>query len=294
MHAELPPDNTRPLTDAQVGQYHCEGFLIIPGLLDAEETDLLITTAKADKALLDHAYGTRDATGRESRLSLWNDPGDDLFGIVSRSRRIVDAMEQLLGGEVYHYHSKLMLKEPRIGGAWEWHQDYGYWYQNGCLFPYMASCLIALDAATRANGCLQVLPGSHHMGRVEHGRFGQQTGADPERVQAALARFNRVYCEVEPGTAVFFHCNLLHASDANNSRHPRWSLICCYNAARNDPYKESHHPRYTPLAKVPDSMIKQVGAKTSSPDKAFLDPKRDKTLGVGKDAADAPLTPKEG
>jgi ectoine hydroxylase-related dioxygenase (phytanoyl-CoA dioxygenase family) len=282
MHAELPSDNTHPLTDAQVGQYHCEGFLIIPGLLDAEETDLLITTAKADKALHNHSYGTKDSSGRESRLSLWNHPGDDLFGIVSRSRRIVDAMEQLLGGEVYHYHSKLMLKEPVIGGAWEWHQDYGYWYQNGCLFPYMASCLIALDPATRANGCLQVLSGSHHMGRVEHGRFGQQTGADPERVQAALVRFNRVYCEVAPGTAIFFHCNLLHASDANASPHPRWSLICCYNAARNDPYKESHHPRYTPLAKVPDTMIKQVGARTSSPDKAFLDPKRDKTVGVGK------------
>ena len=65
----------------------------------------------------------------------------------------------VLGGEVYHYHSKLMLKEPFVGGAWEWHQDYGYWYQNGCLFPWMASCLIALDPATRANGCLQVLKG---------------------------------------------------------------------------------------------------------------------------------------
>ena len=287
MHPKLPADNTHPLTDAQLGQFQCEGFLILPGLLDAEETALLIATAKADKALHDHAYGSKDSQGRQSRLSLWNHPGDDLFGIVSRSRRIVDAMEQLLGGEVYHYHSKLMLKEPRVGGAWEWHQDYGYWYQNGCLYPYMASCLIALDAATRANGCLQVLSGSHHMGRVEHGRFGQQTGADPERVQAALARLEHVYCEVAPGTAIFFHGNLLHASDANTSPDPRWSLICCYNAARNDPYKESHHPRYTPLAKVADTMIKQVGAKTSSRDKAFLDPKRDQTVGVGKDAVDA-------
>ena len=93
-------------------------------------------------------------------------------------------MEAFLGGEVYHYHSKMILKEPRVGGAWEWHQDYGYWYQNGCLFPDMASCLIAIDPATRANGCLQVLRGSHRMGRIEHGRFGGQTGADPERVEA--------------------------------------------------------------------------------------------------------------
>jgi len=165
-------------------------------------------------------------------------------------------MEQLLGGEVYHYHTKMMLKEPRVGGAWEWHQDYGYWYHNGCLFPYLASCLIAVDRATRENGCLQVLVGSHNMGRVDHGKTGDQTGADMEIVNAALERLELAYIEAEPGDALFFHCNLLHRSDQNRSERPRWSLICCYNAARNNPYKESRHPRYSPLSKVSDSAIK--------------------------------------
>jgi len=233
--------------------------------------------AKEDRLLHQSAFGRKDAEGRESRLSLWNHPGDDLFGMVSRGRRIVDAMEQLLGDEVYHYHSKLMLKEPYSGGAWEWHQDYGYWYQNGCLFPSMASCLIALDGATRANGCLQIIEGSHLMGRVEHGRFGDQTGADPERVRVARERLAHRYCEMRAGTGLFFHGNLLHASDANTSPHSRWSLICCYNTAGNDPYKESHHPRYTPLDKAPDSAIKEIGAKVSGAEKAFLDPLHDRS-----------------
>ena len=38
-------------------------------------------------------------------------------------------------------------------------------------------------------------------------------------------------------------------------------MICCYNAARNDPYKDSHHPRYTRLNKVDDAAICQVGLK---------------------------------
>jgi ectoine hydroxylase len=63
---------------------------------------------------------------------------------------MVDTMEDLLGGEVYHYHSKLTAKEPYDGGAWEWHQDYGYWYHNGCLFPYMASVMVALDRTHEA------------------------------------------------------------------------------------------------------------------------------------------------
>ena len=55
-------------------------------------------------------------------------------------------------------------------------------------------------------------------------------------------------------------------------------MICCYNAARNDPYKEAHHPRYTPLKKVPDSMIKASGLKRFSDaesDGAWLQPQAD-------------------
>ena len=35
--------------------------------------------------------------------------------------------------------------------------DYGYWYKNGCLYPLMVSAMIAIDRATKENGCLQVL-----------------------------------------------------------------------------------------------------------------------------------------
>ena len=97
------------------------------------------------------------------------------------------------------------------------------------------------------------------MGRMNHGKVGDQTGADPERVAAACERFELVYCTLEPGSAVFFHSNLLHRSDQNKSEHPRWGFICCYNTKHNDPYKESRHPRYTPLTKREDADVLQVG-----------------------------------
>jgi hypothetical protein len=115
------------------------------------------------------------------------------------------------------------------------------------------------------------------MGRVEHGRFGGQTGADPERVEVARQRLELVHCEMEPGTGLFFHANLLHASAQNTSPRPRWALICCYNAASNDPYKDSHHPRYTPLEKVDDDAILRTGVKLSSETQHFIDPEEDKT-----------------
>ncbi len=148
-----------------------------------------------------------------------------------------------------------------MGGAWEWHQDYGYWYSNDCLFPYMASCLIAIDRTIPENGCLQVIKGSHHMGRIDHHKVGEQTGADRERVQEALKALELVQCEMEPGSALFFHCNLLHRSDANRSPNPRWSLICSYNAARNPCREKLNHPGYHFLEKWPDSQIKAIGRR---------------------------------
>ena len=86
-----------------------------------------------------------------------------------------------------------------------------------------------------------------------------------ERVNEATKRFERVHCEMEPGDAMFFDCNILHRSDQNTSDHSRWSLICCYNAARNDPYKEGQHARYSPLEKVNGDAIIRAGEAHSEP-----------------------------
>lgn len=246
---------------AQIESFQRDGYIRVDGLLSPEEVDLLYRIAKADRAMVSESYGRRDASGQTTRLTLRNDLDDStIYAAIVRSQRVAGTMERLLGDEVYHYHHKVMLKEPRVGGAWEWHQDYGYWYDFGCLFPDMASCLIAIDPATRANGCLQILPGSHRLGRVNHSRTGEQAGADPSRVQAALDRFPLVHCEMGPGDALFFHGNLLHSSQPNTSDNPRWSLICCYNTKHNDPIiRDGRHPNYSFLEKWPDERIREVG-----------------------------------
>ena len=235
-----------------------DGFIVVPKLFDEAEMGGLLQFAKSDSTLLGDALSRKDASGGESKLTVRNDlDQDSVYTAIVRSQRVAGTMEQLLGDEVYHYHHKMMLKEPRVGGAWEWHQDYGYWYNNGCLYPDMASCLIAVDRATRENGCLQVLRGSHKIGRIEHGVTGDQMGADMTRVEEAIKRHELVYCELEPGDAVFFHGNLLHCSSKNESENPRWSLICCYNTKQNDPFiKNGRHPNYSPLEQWPDERVR--------------------------------------
>jgi ectoine hydroxylase len=108
---------------------------------------------------------------------------------------------------------------------------------------------------------MQVIRGSHNLGRIDHVLTGGQAGANMERVEEVLKVLPLDYVVMDPGDVLYFHANLLHRSDQNRSDNPRWSMICCYNAARNNPYKEAHHPRYTPLTKVPDSEILAAGNK---------------------------------
>ncbi len=271
------------LSDAAIAEYHELGFHVARGLFDREEIGLLHRAAKEDHELDKRSFGRADGEGGTVRLSLWNHPGDGIYGMFARCERVVRGAEKILGGEVYHYHSKMIMKDAKVGGAWTWHQDYGYWYQNGVILPLLTSVMVAVDRATAENGCLQVIAGSHHCGRIDHILTGQQAGADRERVDEILKRMKLVYVEMEPGDGVFFHPNLLHRSDQNRSDHARWAMICCYNAARNDPYKDAHHPRYTPLNVVPDSRIKEVGIKRFADDTsnvAWLEDKRNRSVTI--------------
>lgn len=258
-------------TPEQIAEYHKNGYVILKGLLTEKEVDVLRERAKSDREMDKHAFHRDDGTGAKVRLSLWNHPGDGIYGMIARSHKVVDSVEQLLEDEVYHYHSKMIMKEAKVGGAWAWHQDYGYWYENGVLFPDLCSVYISVDAATVENGCLQVLKGSHNLGRVNHVLSGEQAGADMERVEEAKKRLELVYVELDKGDAVFFHSNLLHRSDRNNSENPRWAMICCYNTKTNNPYKESHHPRYTPLKKVPDHSILEAASNSAVAEDSWMD-----------------------
>jgi ectoine hydroxylase-related dioxygenase (phytanoyl-CoA dioxygenase family) len=121
------------------------------------------------------------------------------------------------------------------------------------------SIYIALDKSTQQNGCLQLLKGSHKLGRLNHVREDGQTNVDPEYVEAATQRFAHVYAEMEAGDALVFHSNLLHRSDANRSDTYRWGYICSYNAVENAPFKRVRdYGNYEELKIVPAGSFLKV------------------------------------
>ena len=249
---------TQVLSAEQIAAYHRDGYIVIKGFCSAAEIDRLYTTALNDDAMRKNALDLNDQSGKKTRLSLWFTPGNDVFGYLTRSEKMINRVSQLLDGDapVCHFHSKLMQKEPKVGGAWEWHQDYGYWYKNQFMFPdQLMSVMVALTKANKENGCLQVIKGSHKLGRVNHGFSGEQVGADMTMVNNALQTMELVYGELEPGDALFFHSNLLHRSEANLSDGPRWSIISCYSLQSNLAYNETSTSWKTAVAVVPNEAI---------------------------------------
>jgi ectoine hydroxylase len=222
------------------------GYIVEKNLFSEDEINKLKKFIESSSEKKNESRETRSSTGKLN-ITLWDHPSDDLFGKFSTNERIVKPMEEYLGDEVYHYHSKIIWKKPGDGG-FDWHQDYGYWYHNACLYPDMGSCFIMLDKATKENGCLKVLKGSHKVGRIGHGISDtpEQT-ADMERIAELEKRHESVYITAEPGDALFFHSNLLHSSNENKSHYSRRTLIVCFNTKSNNPYKDSSHASYSPL-----------------------------------------------
>ena len=242
----------RNLSAAEIEEFRREGYVVVRGFYEADELDFVRGCLRSDPLIFGEQgknMSVNDASGKETRLTLWWRLGDDTFSRLGRETGLVTAASALMdGAEPYHSHLKVLLKEPRVGGAWEWyvesrahvvypdigevhhdggrlshrHQDFGYWYSQGLSQPDgIVSAIIAVDENSRANGAMRVLSRSHRLGRLEHGVYGQQSGADPQRVLHAMGLPGHQVRSLllRPGDVAFTHSNLLHCSLPNLSPH---------------------------------------------------------------------------
>lgn len=254
------------LTDADIKLYHDNGYIIIRSLFSEEEIMPILEACQKDMTFCNSVSTNKDFEGNDSfNASFWRDPnGNTLFSKLPRTTRIVRSVEQLLDDECYYWRSRLVHKKPREQGRIEFHQDFSFWYNDGCVFPDMISCSIPITPSTRDNGCLEIIKGSHKIGRLDLLPF--QDGAeypDPRHIQKILHRLGTVYCTLEPGDGLFLHANTLHGSGPNKTDKPRIIIHNTYNAAYNEPIvldgqagTHSASQKYEKLHCVPDNFIK--------------------------------------
>ena len=149
---------------------------------------------------------------------------------ILRSDAALDILEQLIGPDISLYHSKLLPKDANDGTAIPWHQDYAYWHRDDNK-PLMVNCQIAIDSATKENGYLQFVPGSHKWGLQEHERRRQTFGVFlPGHYHD---RADAVPAEMQAGDGVFFNALVIHGSAANKSSRSRVMNTFAYNVTGN-------------------------------------------------------------
>ena len=86
------------LQEEEVKAYDKDGYIIIRNLFTTEEINLLGQTARADNEMDQASTKRDDGEGNAVRLALWNHPGDGIYGMFARSKRLVDRVEQLQNG----------------------------------------------------------------------------------------------------------------------------------------------------------------------------------------------------
>jgi ectoine hydroxylase-related dioxygenase (phytanoyl-CoA dioxygenase family) len=115
-----------------------------------------------------------------------------------------------------------MNKPARKGTFLPWHQDRWRDLDRDPLITLWT----ALDPATTANGCVQIIPASHRLGLInpDHA-YGFLT---PQLAAKYCPPEKAVHLELGAGESVLLHNWLLHASDVNKTEIPRRAFSVCY------------------------------------------------------------------
>lgn len=217
-------------------QYERDGFLVVPDFLPPEDCDALQQrVAGFDPGPHRSAFSTRDTWFRESGGAIRfffeeeapEHPSkighalhdlDPVFDRVSRQRRFANLAATLGLNQPLLLQSMYLFKQPRVGGEVGWHQDATF------LRTAPASVTgfwIALDDASRDNGCLMALPGAHR-GPLRQW-FGYEGDVLVTRTldPTPWPAIEPVALEARRGTLIVLHGLLPHASVANRSDKPR-------------------------------------------------------------------------
>jgi non-haem Fe2+, alpha-ketoglutarate-dependent halogenase len=138
--------------------------------------------------------------------------------------RLLDAVEGVLGNDIFIYGTLVFYKPPHDSGHAPWHQDSVY--SDLHLTPSV-SAWVALTASHRANGCMRVIPGSHKQGLLDHTNVRDETTLlrRGERIAADVDDSGAVDVVLQAGEMSLHHSTIVHGSNPNTSGEPRIGFI---------------------------------------------------------------------
>jgi hypothetical protein len=209
-----------PLSAAQVRQYHERGFLCPLPVVPVAETGRLERLFQRLRVLLPAGASTQ-------QMDWWHVFDRELHELCTDAA-ILDRVESLLGSDFYLWGTQFFAKDPGDGKLTPWHQDAFYWP----LHPHRSvTAWLAFAGSDRANGAMQVIPGSHTLGHLQHGAFNHRKAVLPLQLEAGqVDPREAVFLELAAGEMSLHDDRIVHGSQPNRSNRLRCGLTIRYSA----------------------------------------------------------------
>ncbi len=248
------------LTDRELSDYRCQGFLIREGVFtESELIEFRSAAQQAQKDAVnlvargaDHGHEIRSyaldgnhftdidfITLQFEHGEAWQtlrviEPVNELsaqFDALIDEPRLTQPMQQIVGADdLALWTAKLNLKSAKEGSGFRWHQDSPYWIHDCDHVDQLPNVMVLFDDANESNGCLRVIRGSHKNGRLPGCEDGSQLQGFFTHPNA-FSEQNQVLMQASAGTVIFFDPHVVHGSQPNYSNSPRRAIIITYQPA---------------------------------------------------------------
>jgi ectoine hydroxylase-related dioxygenase (phytanoyl-CoA dioxygenase family) len=220
------------LTDAQRRDWDEKGFFVVRGLVAPE------TMAQVREAIVNFVENPgelssvlaeegavrqgeqREGASRYRKLEKMGRFNPLIWNAYYANPDVLSIVRQFIGDDILVKYDSVFLKPARKGGSTPWHQDIGLWRDDN---ENAFNAWIAVEPATKENGCLQLVPGTHREGLTEHVIYPDSLHEELPRdaVARRLQQEEVFHAELQPGDAVMWQSYLWHYSPPNLSEHSR-------------------------------------------------------------------------
>jgi ectoine hydroxylase-related dioxygenase (phytanoyl-CoA dioxygenase family) len=142
---------------------------------------------------------------------------------------VLDLVEPLIGPDIGLWSSHFIAKEPYTGRATPWHEDAAYWAGRFDRMDAIVTVWLAIDAADQDNGCMRVIPGTHHNGFSTYVPVDGTTNTFETEIDPALIDESKaVYFELQPNQCSLHDSRIIHGARANTSLRRRCGYTMRY------------------------------------------------------------------
>jgi phytanoyl-CoA hydroxylase len=233
------------ISDELVAEYRQNGFVRVPGILEAEEVSRFrdAATAYLDK----HREESLEKGGVFQQLvNVWQH--DEIGRELTLHPRIGRVAEELAGVPVRVWHDQLLVKEPHNNAATEFHQDRPYWPHTNDR--HSLSAWIALVDVPPERGCMTFIPGSQHRTGLQPQNLHEED--DLFRLDPSLRWLPRVTVPLRAGDCTFHNSYTGHMALPNRTDLARLAHVTIYMDTSTH-YNGNPHPITTPLYLTPNT-----------------------------------------